>query len=179
MPRIQGKSISMADLKKISVQNTSQRIKYINSCVQYMINSLPRKIYTGYPPMFHKTGGVGAGGNMDNDADVDDGKMNKPKKGNHIQPPPQTPQTPQTLVTHAFTQTQQTQQTHMHEHGPNQPVVLKAHFFADFPVHEHVLIKCAFCDNTINPQREDTLKTFEQPQSRRRWTPMCVQCYKQ
>lgn len=56
-----------------------------------------------------------------------------------------------------------------------EPIIISNHFFDDFPVHDNVLIKCCFCDTLLNPSLKD-FNIFEQPQSRRRFTPYCLNC---
>ena len=55
------------------------------------------------------------------------------------------------------------------------PVVLDHHLFTVLPKHPNVFVCCAYCKKTMSSQH---LKFYmEYPHARRRYTPMCENCY--
>lgn len=121
--------------------NSQAHLKYLQSCVDRLVKSLPRQTFDVMRPCQQEA-------LSPTFAPLTTGA--KPGKGSRLREG--------MLCSESFSSAA--------------PVVLHHPFWSSVPQHPNVHLTCAFCQVPC-----PRVETLEQPQSRRRYTPLCERCY--
>ena len=131
-----------------SSDNAHARIKYMNACIKSITGTLPKQSFTPARPLYYESN-----------------ERNERKDSEAIAAPQKSRRS-----------RRQKKKEDINESGKSRKVkYIKKHFYTDFPLHPYFSVCCAFCPNVIPPQTMIP-HIFEQPHSRRRFTPMCHEC---
>jgi hypothetical protein len=141
--------------KKSNGSNSQAKLKYINSCVKNMIESLPRQTFSQLVPFCYETPSSFT-------PIVTQVLSKKPKRSKKKL---ETPVDPQILVSSTIT-------NESNEISSNHPLFLNYSLTEQIHIHPNIHITCAFCNQAL-----DTVNhVIEQPHARRRFTPICGSC---
>lgn len=145
--------------KKSNGSNSQAKLKYINSCVKNMIDSLPRQTFSQLVPFYYETPSSFT-------PIVTQVVTKKPKRSK------KTPQiienTPALLSSSMCNNSDKNSTTLISNH----PLFLNYTLMSQIPIHPNIHFGCAFCNCTL-----ETVDCFiEQPHARRRFTPLCKSC---
>ena len=127
--------------KNATKTNSQSKLKYINTCITNLMNSLPRQTFDFLAlSEFETTSGCSI-------LNIKDGDPIKKKAKS---------------MKFEF------------EMSSSAPVQLNDYFLSVIPRHPNVNIRCSFCNGDI-PSMEAKVYV-EQPQARKRYTPICDKC---
>lgn len=137
--------------KKLNGTNSQAKLKYINSCVKNMIDSLPRQTFSQLMPLYYETppsytpitGSVAAK------------KIKRSKKKSEKPVPSDDSSNHSNTVLSSPTS-----------------LFLDCNLMTQIPVHPNIHVACSFCsDHLVSVDH-----FIEQPHTRRRFTPLCESC---
>jgi len=153
-------------ITKMVMNNNQAKLKYTTSCIKTMTESLPRQTFSSILPIYFET--VLTDNDNDNNNNNNYHNSDNHKKKNTSKSKKLTGNN-----SHKYKNNNQTlSSSSLSSHDP---IILHRHFYNIFPVHPNIQVSCVFCEGLI-PSGE--LKHYiEQPHARRRYTPMCENCY--
>ena len=128
--------------RNVIKNNSQSKLKYINTCITNLINSLPRKTFDFMTLSEFETKTQCAILN------IKDNTNQKKKKQKTIKIDC--------------------------EISSSEPVQLNDCFFSVVPRHPNINIQCSFCKNIMPSMNVNVY--VEQPQARKRYTPICDKC---
>jgi hypothetical protein len=126
--------------------NAHARIKYMNACIKSITSTLPKQSFTQARPLYYES-----------QESTEAEPASPPKRSRRSR------------------RRKKKQEDKLETPQSREVKYIKKHFYTDFPLHPYFSVCCAFCPNVIPPQ-STIPHIFEQPHSRRRFTPMCHEC---
>lgn len=146
--------------KKSNGSNSQAKLKYINSCVKNMIDSLPRQTFSQFVPLFYETPSLFTPISIPVTSKKP--KRSKKKLENTVDT--------QTILSSNIDNDSEKKSTVLL--SSDHPLFLNYSFTEQIHIHPNIHITCAFCDQAL-----DAVKYFiEHPHARRRFTPVCGSC---
>ena len=145
--------------------NSQAKLKYINSCIASMIDGLPRQTFSQMPPVFFEV--------RESFTEIPvkskENEQSEQKSSKKRKPNPKKDKDVKQLSLDVFVNPALSNPI-----SSETPIIISSQILSDIPRHPNVHLVCAFCKAKIPSQNLHTC--IEQPQSRRRFTPICNQC---
>jgi hypothetical protein len=147
-------------------RNTSQaKLKYINTCINTMINDLPRQTFSNiFPPSFemqHTYPSISSSSSSSSSPQLDQPANKKRRGGCGSRVRTRLPSLVEGDVT-------------VPNLSSTVPVIICDCLLSHIPRHPNIYLTCAFCQKKFSSY--SLFHYVEQPHSRRRYTPLCDSC---
>ena len=169
----------MPPKRKTTCKNNSQaKLKYINTCIKSMIDSLPCQTFVYFPPNDVQVTTQCLVLNMEQGSTQSTQSNLKRKFQNNSN----------ILNNNIINTTKKKSQSNQHnvdnntinnfqinsEISSGSKIQLNECFLDVLPHHPNIALQCVFCKKSIQSRNDYTC--IEQPQARKRYTPVCVDC---
>ena len=187
---------------KVQQQNNPMKTKFISLCVKKMSESLPKQTFCNSSSVYYRSNNDEKN-NKDNEKTPKTSKKSRPSKKKsdpdqrvRISEPFSlgrerlreesgwNPLSNPVLDSENHTHTENNNNNnHKTEESvsnncelcSNEQIKLESHFYEYLPVHPNISVKCGYCSVFI--PSNNLIYYIEQPQARKRYSPICLDCY--
>ena len=170
----------MPPKKSDKVINANQaKIKYTSICIKKMTESLPRQIFSNHLPVCFKSNKDLIPENINLlSENRDSNKINLKEKKKKSRSSVSMVTTP--IISSTDELKPSLDANHNHNFNPHsissaKEIILNLQLYECLPVHPNISVTCSYCQQIIHSENMNFY--IEQPQARRRYTPICNECY--
>ena len=155
--------------KTISKNNSQAKLKYINTCIKNMIKSLPCQTFISFAPNDVQITAHCLGLNTEQII-----QQNNLKRTSNSNSPKNTSNSCKSQPKrHQLSNNINNIQMNCEISSDNK-IQLNECFLDVLPHHPNIFLQCSFCKKVISSI--DNYTYIEQPQARKRYTPVCADC---